>query len=81
MAQGEDIYLGNAKPHFRFGLNTLVCSIDVEEVIEILRNLPEDYQYKFNGKMRANLHIIKRKYSVKNGSTHFVKVDTYVKTH
>ncbi|PKV50811.1 hypothetical protein ATE84_2878 [Aquimarina sp. MAR_2010_214] len=80
MAQGEDIYLGNAKPHWRFD-RTLVWSIDIKELIEILQNLPEDCQYKFNGKMRTNLHITKRKNSVESGSTHFIKVDTYVKTH
>ncbi len=80
MAQGEDIYLGNAKPHYRFD-NTLVWSLDVEEVIDMLRSLPEDCQYKHNGKMRVNVHITKRKKSVESGSTHFVKVDTYVKTH
>lgn len=77
----EEIYLGNAKPHARFGLSTLVWSLDVEEVIDMLRSLPEDVQYKFNGRMRVNVHIIKRKKSVENGSTHFVKVDTYVRTH
>ncbi len=80
MAQGEDIYLGNAKPHWRFN-QTLVWSIDLEEVIEMLKNLPEDYKYKFNGKMRANLHITKRKNPVESGSTHFIKVDTHVRTH
>ncbi len=80
MAQGEDIYLGNAKPHWKFD-HTLVWSIDVEELTELLQNATAPYQYKHNGRIRLNVHITKRKKSVKSGSTHYVKVDTYVKTH
>ncbi|WP_281989354.1 hypothetical protein [Aquimarina aggregata] len=77
----DDIFIGNAKPHWKFGPTTLVWSIDVKELLEILKSESLPYQYQHNGRTRVNIHITKRKKSVESGSTHFIKVDTYIRTH